>query len=106
MDMQRTERGKPILQAIREMGDVDRPTSTRGHWALGREAQAILETAKTGRAVRLELTDQVAMHCIHMALRHAIQQHNVRFRYRKTGRRTLIAWAEALPQAARKEVAS
>ena len=80
---------------VLEMELVDRPIGARSAWPLTKEVETLLDTLESGKAVKLKLDDQVDLHKIHMALRHAVaRKHGLRFRYRKIGEHTMLAWAE------------
>jgi len=73
---------------------VERPATVRGTYQMDAETRALLDTVGTGKAVRLNVDEQVDLHKIHMALRHAMKKSGVNLHYRKIGERTLLAWAE------------
>ncbi|HEX4920844.1 MAG TPA: hypothetical protein VFV92_08900, partial [Candidatus Bathyarchaeia archaeon] len=64
---------------------VERPVSSRGQYEMDAETKALMETVGTGKAVRLHIDEQVDLHKIHMALRHAMKRANLSLHYKKVG---------------------
>ncbi len=80
--------------AVTSMEVVERPLSSRGKWNMDEEIRALMETAESGQAVRLDVGDQAGVHKVHMALRHATMRRGFKFSYKKVGPRTLLAWVD------------
>ncbi len=79
--------------SITKMITTDRPLGPRVSWPIEQEAQAILRTAVTGKAVRLEFKTAEDLRLIRMALRHALLQRKAKLHAQRQGD-ALICWAD------------
>lgn len=78
---------------ITRMVTTDRPLGPRVSWPIREEAEAILRTAVTGKAVRLEFKTAEDLRLIRMALRHALLQKKAKLHAQRQGD-ALICWAD------------
>jgi hypothetical protein len=74
--------------------EVERPVSTRAKWDIDQDVMTVIETAETGKARRLHMSEATFLHKIHMAMRHALKGKSLSLHYKKIDDRTLVAWAE------------
>jgi hypothetical protein len=81
---------RPIIENV----EVDRPVSTRAKWDIGQDVMTVMETATTGKARRLHMSEATLLHKVHMAMRHALKGKSLSLHYKKIDDRTLVAWAE------------
>jgi len=81
---------RPIVENV----EVERPVSSRGKWEIDQEVMTVIETAETGKARRLHMSESAFLHKIHMAMRHALKGRSLSLHYKKIDDRTLVAWAE------------
>jgi hypothetical protein len=81
---------RPIVENV----EVERPVSTRAKWDIDRDVMTVIETAETGKARKLHMSEALFLHKIHMAMRHALKGRELNLHYKKIDEKTLVAWAE------------
>lgn len=88
---------RPIVENV----EVERPVSTRAKWDIDHDVMTVIETAESGKARKLHMSEAVFLHKIHMAMRHALKGRALNLHYKKIDDRTLVAWAEKASKVAR-----
>jgi len=82
----------PIIENV----EVERPLQSRGHWQVDDDVKLIMETAESGKARRIVMSEADLLRKIHMHIRHAGRVKGYKLRYKKLDDRTLITWMERL----------
>jgi hypothetical protein len=73
--------------------EVERPHQSEGGRVLGPQSQAVINTAKTGRAVRIVPNGQRWVGGLYNTIHNACKRHGLRLRSKKDGD-GFIVWAE------------